>query len=80
MRDWNRTSLFRVAAERQATWLRAYQIEERLERAIGIEPIYTAWKAGASPLGQARKKNGPPGEIRTRKSPASKAGRCAGFH
>lgn len=54
MRGWNRTSLFRVAAERQATWLRAYQIDERLERAIGIEPIYTAWKAGASPLGQAR--------------------------
>lgn len=82
MRGWNRTSLFRVAAERQATWLRAYQkIEEGLERAIGIEPIYTAWKAGASPLGQARKERyGSPGEIRTRKSPASKAGRCAVFH
>lgn len=79
MRDWNRTSLFRVAAERQATWLRAYKTEELMERTIGIEPMYTAWKVGASPLGHARK-CGPPGEIRTRKSPASKAGRCAGFH
>jgi hypothetical protein len=26
-----------------------------LERATGIGPVYSAWKAGASPLGQARK-------------------------
>ncbi len=44
MRDWNRTSLFRVATERLATGLRAC---EKVERAMGIEPIYTAWKAGA---------------------------------
>lgn len=51
-----------------------------LEQRPGFEPSPSPWKGELSPRTNTANIYGAPVGIRTRKSPASKAGRCTSFH